>query len=276
MNKVKTILSYLEAHDILVDECQVLPSFIDYMDELVGITPTWSPIAKQSKVALKLEGSLAESMSLASMAAIHFLTIEDNQRILDTCASPGMKSLYLSKLHTSLSLTVNDLSHGRLQRLHRLFVKHNIKATIVESDASTADSEIYQDTYDRILIDAPCSGEGVILSGDKNLLGTWSPAKVKRLQQLQIKIVKNAIKSLKPDGRLVYATCTLNKNENERVIKKALKIELDVKTCPLSLAELPNLVHGQAWRITPSKNSIGFFIAVIDKSKMNDYDAFYE
>lgn len=119
--------------------------------------------------------------------------------------------------------------------------------------------------FDRILIDAPCSGEGVILGGNTKLLDAWSTAKVKRLQHLQIKILKSSWKLLRPGGRLVYATCTLNKNENERVIKKALGIDVKVAESELDTTKLNVLKHGQAWRILPSINSIGFFIAVLEK-----------
>lgn len=115
-------------------------------------------------------------------------------------------------------------------------------------------------------------GEGVILGGDDKLLKTWSTAKVKRLQQIQIRILKSAWSLLKPGGRLVYATCTLNKNENERVVKKALGVDLSVTTGELSLQTIPILRDQEAWRILPSDNSIGFFVSVLDKPNASDID----
>jgi 16S rRNA C967 or C1407 C5-methylase (RsmB/RsmF family) len=178
-----------------------------------------------------------------------------------------MKGLYLNSAFDCLEYCANDLSGDRLARLVRVFKKHRQDiSAITKYDARFIDKAYDEGYFDRIIIDAPCSGEGVIMGGNDKLLATWSPAKVKRLQQLQIGILKSAWKLLAPGGRLVYATCTLNKNENERVIKKALGVSVEVREEPLDLETTPTLGNGQAWRIAPSKNSIGFFIAALDKT----------
>jgi 16S rRNA C967 or C1407 C5-methylase (RsmB/RsmF family) len=147
-----------------------------------------------------------------------------------------------------------------------LFFKHNVEpVNITKFDARFIDRAYEPEFFDRIIIDAPCSGEGVALGGDNKTLDAWSPAKVRRLQQLQIKIVKSAWKLLKPNGRLVYATCTLNRNENERVIKKSLGTSLEIQETSLDTSNLLTLDNGNALRILPSSSSIGFFVAVLDK-----------
>lgn len=263
---IERVIAYLSVQGILAETMVVKPAFFDPRGEIHGESISWLPFAKQTETEIDLAGTYAESMSLASMTAVHMLDTYGGLKVLDVCAAPGMKGLYLNSLYDCVDYCANDLSGDRLARLVRLFERHGIKpGNITKYDARFIDRAYPEESFDRILIDAPCSGEGVILGGNKKLLEAWSPAKIKRLQQLQIKILKSTWKLLKPDGRLIYATCTLNKNENERVIKKALGITVNVRESPLSLELPPGLKHAEAWRILPSANSIGFFIAALDK-----------
>lgn len=264
MGSRNQIISYLQSQGLYLRETQVLPSFFDPLNQINGRQIKWSKMAKQTNVAIELKELQAEGMSLASMAAVHQLQLKDQHRLLDVCAAPGMKSLYASSLQ-ELDLHSNDLSFERIKRMERLFLKHGVKSTVSKHDASKIYDQYPPESFDRILIDAPCSGEGLALTGNDKQTTAWSTAKVKRLQQLQIRILKAAWKLLKPGGRLVYATCTLNKNENERVIHKALHIDVVVRQSALSLDNLPKLACAEAWRIEPSQNSIGFFIAVLEK-----------
>ena len=273
MHTLSDITEYLLVQDIVVEPLTPKNSFVDTKGSLKGTVTGWSKIAVQLDGQADLAGTLVESMSLASMCAVHMLEARPEDRVLDVCAAPGMKGYYLNKLVPHLQYYANDLSQDRLFRLRRLFTKHDVEpAGITKCDARFIDSKYDTESFDKIIIDAPCSGEGVILAGNDKLLATWSPAKVKRLQQLQIKILKSSWKLLKPGGRLVYATCTLNKNENERVVKKALGITLQVEESQLSTKNLQLLKNGMAWRILPSANSIGFFVAVLDKPDSETVD----
>jgi 16S rRNA C967 or C1407 C5-methylase (RsmB/RsmF family) len=265
------IIEYLKAQNIVATPSSTMHSFLDPLHELKLPKTEWSPYAKCSDHTIDLSAAeRAVSMGLASMAAVEYLDLYDNISLLDMCAAPGMKSLYAVTTTPRIELYANDVSYDRVERMKRQFGKYKISASITLRDARHIHALYDPETFDRILVDVPCSGEGVALAGDEKMANAWSPAKVKRLQQLQIKILKSAWKLLKPGGRLVYSTCTLNKNENERVIKKALGVELQIREEPLNLIELPRLSHAQAWRIMPSRNSIGFFIAVLDKSEEID------
>jgi len=258
------VSKYLAHQKLDVAQATVLPSFLDPSQELSATSVDWSPLAVQSVQPLALDGTHAEAMSLASMAAVELLDVQPTMRVLDVCAAPGMKSLYLKMRQPTADLVSNDLSFDRLKRLERLFAAHDMPAETLKSDARFLSSQLPAASFDRILLDAPCSGEGLIMCGDDKQAEAWSPAKVKRLQQLQVRILKSAWQLLKPGGRLVYSTCTLNLNENERAIRKATGIQVKTQTAPLQLDALPTLKHGQAWRIQPSQNSIGFFIAVLE------------
>jgi 16S rRNA C967 or C1407 C5-methylase (RsmB/RsmF family) len=217
----------------------------------------------------------ADYMGLASMAAVEQLAIpkDSGMSVLDVCAAPGMKSLYLMLSRPAIQLFANDQSEDRLKRMKGIFRAHNVRAEhITKMDGINLQRRYDGQQFDRILLDAPCSGEGIIFSGDKATLTNWSTAKVKRLQQLQIKLLKSSWELLKPDGRLVYATCTLNLNENERVIRKATGIKLTAKQTTLNPEHLEILEPNTARRILPSQNSIGFFYAVLEKSSITDQD----
>ena len=267
MKNIEVITEYLERQDITVAPVKVHPSFLWLSDEAKPSSVEWSVIAAQADTKINIQQLGAEAMSLASMAAVHMLDAQVGDSVLDVCAAPGMKSLYMSMLTQGIELHCNDVSAARIARMRRLLSKYQADASITQHDARYLDKVFEPESFDRILIDAPCSGEGVILGGNDKLLATWSPAKVKRLQQLQIKILRSSWALLRPGGRLVYSTCTLNKNENERVIHKALKIDVDVHESALSTDTLPSLKHTQAWRILLSINSIGFFVAVLEKQE---------
>lgn len=265
---IQDVLNYLEHQNIHAEPASPEKFAIgNYPSNYQSVA--WSSIGFKPNTSALPKGS--EFMSLASMAAVEQLNIPENGNLLDICAAPGMKSLYALLSHSDLRVSANDLSENRLIRLKTLYKNHGVRAERITKIDGTLISKLYEpESFDRIILDAPCSGEGVILGDDPTMLEAWSPAKVKRLQQLQIKLLKEAWKLLKPDGRLVYATCTLNKNENERVIKKALHINISPSEITLSPNELAILAPGQARRILPSSHSIGFFYAVLDKSLVDE------
>ncbi len=265
MGTVADIQHYLEAQDIIVRPAIVRPSFFDPNHEITGEETAWSVLASQTQNTVDLAHTQAESMSLASMQAVHALGVQAGESVLDMCAAPGMKSLYLHALEPNVQLYCNDLSADRIGRMRRLFEKHGVHSEITKSDARFLGDTYDEAFFDKVLIDAPCSGEGLAMVGNQKQAEAWSPAKVKRLQQLQIRILKTGWRLLRPGGTLVYATCTLNKNENERVIHKALKIDVIAAQAPLSLQQLPHLQHGEGIRVLPSVHSIGFFVAVLQK-----------
>jgi 16S rRNA C967 or C1407 C5-methylase (RsmB/RsmF family) len=136
----------------------------------------------------------------------------------------------------------------------------------------------FEPGFDKILLDAPCSGEGLISLSQPKDLNMWSPAQIKRLQQLQKRLLTQAWQLLKPGGRLVYSTCTIAPEENEAVISYALRTFDDAVLLPVEIS-LPNRVPAVlAWRgktfdgrvesalrLQPSKNIEAFFVAVLEK-----------
>jgi len=211
VRNVKEVIDYLAGQEIYVDLVQPKPSFFDHHDQISGTNINWLLFARQTDTKVTLANLQAESMSLASMTAVLLLDTKVGHRVLDVCAAPGMKGLYLNKLVPGIEYHANDLSTPRLSRLVKLLKKHMCTiSAVTKYDARFIDRAYEAESFDRILIDAPCSGEGVILGGNTKLLETWSPAKVKRLQQLQIGILKSSWKLLKPGGRLLISKLCQN------------------------------------------------------------------
>ena len=202
------------------------------------------------------------AIGLASVLTCLQLDVKPGDKVLDMCAAPGIKSLYLQLLHNkSLDVYVNDISHERLLRLRHLFEQFNVPLPIFTQQPGQSLLNRYEEAFfDAVVIDAPCSGEGNVLAGDLRALENWSMAKVKRLSQLQRKLLIAGNKLVKNKGVLVYATCTLNTHENEGAIKKAgCKVD-SIEKIEISYQKLQVC---QAIRIVPSSQSIGFFVARI-------------
>lgn len=126
-----------------------------------------------------------------------------------------------------------------------------------------------------MLLDAPCSGEGRFLGTNAGTYRDWSIKTVKELAKLQKKLFKSAYGALKPNGIMVYSTCTLNKKENEEVLQwaidnlnvKLLDINIDFKEKMQGFNDGFDKSISKAIRILPSKNMEGFFVAKIKKGK---------
>jgi 16S rRNA (cytosine967-C5)-methyltransferase len=140
-------------------------------------------------------------------------------RVLDACAAPGGKTTYAAELMGDRGLIV-ALDHRRrgARKIARSAIRlglHSVAALVL--DASTAGSAFPPGSFDRILVDAPCSGLGTLRSHPE-IRWRRQPADLVRLAESQRRILEAVTPLLKPDGVLVYATCTLTEEENEGVV----------------------------------------------------------
>src|SRR6266550_733002 len=147
------------------------------------------------------------------------------QRVLDMCAAPGGKASHIAALsNNQAELWVNDNSQTRLNRMMANFERLGVKThntTLHVADHLKHDFP--HDYFDKILLDAPCSGEGMIDLSDPTSLTQWSTAQIKRMQGLQKRAISTAWELLKPGGHLVYSTCTIAPEENEAVVNYQLR-----------------------------------------------------
>jgi 16S rRNA (cytosine967-C5)-methyltransferase len=158
----------------------------------------------------------------ASQLVVDLLMAQEGQRVLDLCAAPGVKAGQIAqKLRRGILVTC-DRGASRLRTMARLlpqWVPEQVQRLAVRLDASEALP--FGCPFDRILLDAPCSGTGT-LARNPEIKWRLREGDLARLAEAQAKMLKGALENLDQGGRLVYATCSLEREENEGVVERAL------------------------------------------------------
>ena len=212
--------------------------------------------------------------SLSSMIPPLVLNPKRGDKVLDLTAAPGSKTTQMSAMMENEGyILANELDTIRCQRL-----KYNVDmqgASIVEINNANGEiiGEKYPNTFDKILLDVPCSGEGRFEIEDEKTYKNWSTKQVEELSQVQRKLFNSAIKALKPGGEMVYSTCTLNTKENEEILNWGLKnfkiriedIDLKLKNTTKGITKGFDNSLKKAVRVLPNKYQEGFFVAKIIK-----------
>ncbi len=215
--------------------------------------------------------------SLSSMLPPLALRPDEQDTVLDLCSAPGSKTTQLGEMmRNNGTLISNEIALDRVKMLVFNIDRMNlINAGVIHSKGELL-SKIYPDYFDKILVDAPCSGLGIIQKKNE-VSNWWSLKRASVLGDLQLRLLIAAIKMVKEEGEIVYSTCTLTIEENELIINKVLKkypvkiveLELPVKShSAFTLYEGENLDPSlsKAHRILPWEiNSEGFFIVKLKK-----------
>ena len=153
--------------------------------------------------------------------------------VLDACAAPGGKSLEIAnQLKGSGLLFSNDISNSRAQALCRNIEKSGIRNACVTSENVSKLREHFPETFDRILVDAPCSGEGMFRK-DHSLVQSWLERGSDYYSGIQKQIIADSYHLLKKGGRMVYSTCTFAREEDEDIIRYALEQFEDLHVVPI-------------------------------------------
>ena len=197
-------------------------------------------------------------------AVLQKLELPEAPVILDLCAAPGGKStLIASHLDHSGLLVSNEVIHARSKVLKENLIKWGAVNTLVTNN-DPADFERIPETFDCIVVDAPCSGEGMFRK-DPAARDEWSVGNVDLCSARQRRIVMDVWPSLKPGGSLVYSTCTFNTQENEDNIQWFAK-ELDAEIVQIELPFAKADRNGTGWYALPSElDTEGFYISVLRK-----------
>ncbi len=213
---------------------------------------------------------------VCSMMSVIALDPKPGERVFDVCASPGSKTTQIAScMENSGTIIANDVKLDRLKILSANLERCGVMNSIsIRNDGVGLCLRLAREgwKFDKILLDAPCSGEGTLRSSAKTFL-SWNLKVVEKLSREQKKLIANALKCLKKDGILVYSTCTHAPEENEEVVDFALKnfpVELVELKLPLSCREGVTSWQGTEFssevvkccRIYPQDNdSEGFFVA---------------
>ena len=189
----------------------------------------------------------------ASQKAISSFRIEKGMKILDLCSAPGGKTAYMGQLlENSGELVSCDIHEHKLSliknNLERLGVTN---ARVVLNDATVFNKE-FENEFDRVLADVPCSGLGV-LRRKPDIKWTKTESDTKELAEIQRKIFENAALYVKKGGMLMYSTCTVNRIENEDRVEEFLSLH-------------PEFILLEERQLLPDKDDTdGFFYAVLER-----------
>jgi NOL1/NOP2/sun family putative RNA methylase len=216
---------------------------------------------------------------VASMIPVVVLDPQPGEFVLDMCAAPGSKTTQIAQMMVNRGMLIaNEISRKRIRGLI-----HNIKRCGLINEAVISMSgqklhRIFDDYFDRILIDAPCSAEGTIRKS-KAVLYHWGIKNIKRMSRVQIGLVMSGFRALRPGGTMVYSTCTIAPEENEMVVSYLLEKFPEAEILPVQLRDFKVRAGVTRWqgttfdrrvelcaRVLPQDNDTApFFIARLTK-----------
>ena len=206
--------------------------------------------------------------SLSSMIPAIIVNPKEKENILDMTAAPGGKTTQMAALSENKAMiTAVEKNKIRLDRLKYNLEKQGAsRVSTLQKDARNLD-EFF--SFEKILLDAPCSGSGTIDLNNENSYSKFNEELINRSVKTQKELLRKAINILKPNGELIYSTCSILKEENEDNIKEILKyknVELEkidtalFKNIPLLKTSLEGVIC-----VAPSNLYEGFFIAKLRK-----------
>ena len=184
--------------------------------------------------------------SLSSMMPVYVLNPKSSEDILDMCAAPGSKTTLIQAIaQNKVNLTAVELNKKRFERLKYNVNLQGAKAYLLNINSCDLDDNL---KFDKILLDAPCSGSGVIDIKDENYTKFFTEELIETSTKRQKKLLSKAKKLLKKGGVLVYSTCSLLKEENEDMVKYAISLNLKLEENSLK-------------KVLPDELYEGFFMA---------------
>ena len=159
----------------------------------------------------------------SAMTPANRLPVNPGERVLDVCAAPGGKATELgAKLNGEGVLIANDISNSRAKGLLKNLELFGIGNMLVLSEEPGKLTEYFPEYFDKILIDAPCSGEGMFRK-DKKMVKAWEEHGPEFFSKIQRSIILQAASMLREGGMILYSTCTFDPTENEQIIEQLLK-----------------------------------------------------
>lgn len=207
--------------------------------------------------------------SLSSMIPPLILNPKEGMKVLDMSSAPGGKTSEIVALtKANIDLTAVEIDEIRYQKLlYNLEKQHCENVKTLNMDARKLNEE---ETYDAILLDAPCSGSGTIDLNDKKTYISFSERLVTKVSSTQYALLTKAIKLVRPGGTILYSTCSILKKENEDIVSRVLEENKNIEVIPLDYAKrysiptLPSNIKG-AIVICPSSLYEGFFVCKLRK-----------
>ena len=202
----------------------------------------------------------------SALSAVSALDPQPGERVLDLCAAPGGKSTQIAALMGGEGLLVcNEPVPSRAQILSRNVERMGVKNAVVTCAMPRELAKRFPAFFDRVLVDAPCSGEGMfrrqIQARDE-----WNAGAPQGCADRQMDILREAARMLAPGGRMVYSTCTFNDVENEGVLERFLAEHPEFAPVPFALSGLPRGDQGYVHLYPHEIRGEGHFVSLLQKS----------
>lgn len=175
---------------------------------------------------------------ISSMSCVKELNPKEGDYILDICACPGGKTTYMAELiNNNGKIDAMDISENKLELVKNTCRRLGLGIVKTEVNDATKYNSQMADKYDKVLVDAPCSGLGIIRR--KPEIRYKTEKDITSIYRVQEKILQNASKYLKTGGTLIYSTCTINKDENQKITDKFLNENKNYKRIQDDIIMLP-------------------------------------
>lgn len=172
----------------------------------------------------------------SAMLPVELLDVRPHDKVLDLCAAPGGKSTQIAaKLNGTGLLVTNDNHAERVKPLVKNMELFGVRNAIVLNELPERLAARWPGFFDKILVDAPCSGEGMFRK-EEDMIRQWERHSVERCLSMQRQIMGEVAKLVRPGGRIVYSTCTFSPEENEGVIAEFLALHPDFRLIPVPLS----------------------------------------
>ncbi|GAB7389068.1 RsmB/NOP family class I SAM-dependent RNA methyltransferase [Bacillaceae bacterium] len=194
----------------------------------------------------------------SAMAVVERLRPEPGEKVLDLCAAPGGKATQIAAAMQNTGLLVaNEIHPVRVKALVENLERCGVTHAVITNETPDQLAQHFPRFFDKILVDAPCSGEGMFRKNPQ-AVADWSPGKIAQCAALQQEILVHAARMLRVGGRIVYSTCTFAREENEETVARFLSAHPEFR-----------LLHEE--RLWPHEvRGEGHFIALLEKTKETD------
>lgn len=202
----------------------------------------------------------------SAMSAVTALQLQGEERVLDLCAAPGSKATAIASRLTSGLLVANEIQASRAKILMENMERMGVSRAVITNNDSSAIAKALPEYFDKVLVDSPCSGEGMFRKYPR-ILEEWTEDLVALCRERSHEVLENAAKTLRAGGRLVYSTCTFNLEENEKTILWFLENHPDFHLVDTG-------IHGgrsgflgleKAVRIFPDDGGEGHFVCAMER-----------
>ena len=200
------------------------------------------------------------------MAPVTLLDPQPGERVCDLCAAPGGKTTQIAgRMKGEGFLLCNEINPKRAKILSRNIERMGVKNSVVTCAYPAQLAPHFPAFFDKIMVDAPCSGEGMFRR-QIEARDEWQENSPRGCADRQMEILEEAAKMLAPGGRMVYSTCTFNDTENEGVLGRFLAIHLEFSLVPFALPGLPEAKKGYLHLYPHEIRGEGHFISLLEKS----------